>query len=32
MDPAVTDKIVAREPADNWNFSYLNDLWATHIA
>lgn len=28
----VTDKIVAREPVENWNFGYLNDLWATHIA
>lgn len=28
----VTDKIVAREPAENWNFTYLNDLWANHIA
>jgi putative nucleotidyltransferase with HDIG domain len=27
----VTEKIVAREPAENWNFGYLNDLWATHI-
>lgn len=32
MDPGVTDKIVAREPPENWNFGYLNDLWATHIA
>jgi putative nucleotidyltransferase with HDIG domain len=28
----VTDKIVAREPPENWSFSYLNDLWATHVA
>jgi putative nucleotidyltransferase with HDIG domain len=28
----VNDKIVAREPVENWNFGYLNDLWATHIA
>jgi hypothetical protein len=28
----VTDKIVARESPENWNFGYLNDLWATHIA
>jgi putative nucleotidyltransferase with HDIG domain len=27
----VQDKIVAREPQENWNFGYLNDLWATHI-
>ncbi|MET0984050.1 MAG: HD-GYP domain-containing protein [Steroidobacteraceae bacterium] len=27
----VTDKIVAREAPENWNFGYLNDLWATHI-
>lgn len=32
MDSAVTDRIVGREPAENWNFSYLNDLWANHIA
>ena len=28
----VTDKIVAREPPENWSFGYLNDLWATHVA
>jgi hypothetical protein len=28
----VTDKIAAREPPENWNFGYLKDLWATHIA
>jgi putative nucleotidyltransferase with HDIG domain len=28
----VTDKIVAREAPENWNFGYLNDLWANHIA
>nr|WP_116809980.1 HD-GYP domain-containing protein [Steroidobacter cummioxidans] len=32
MDPRVTDKIVAREPLENWSFGYLNDLWATHVA
>jgi putative nucleotidyltransferase with HDIG domain len=32
MQPHVNDKIVARESPDNWNFGYLNDLWATHIA
>jgi len=31
MDSHVTDKIVAREAPENWNFSYLNDLWAHHI-
>jgi putative nucleotidyltransferase with HDIG domain len=31
MEPHVTDKIVARESPENWNFGYLNDLWATHI-
>ena len=32
MESHVTDKIVARESPENWNFGYLNDLWATHIA
>lgn len=32
MESHVTDKIVAREPPENWNFGYLNDLWANHIA
>jgi putative nucleotidyltransferase with HDIG domain len=32
MESHVTDRIVAREPAENWNFDYLNDLWANHIA
>ena len=27
----VHDRIVARESPGNWNFSYLNDLWANHI-
>jgi putative nucleotidyltransferase with HDIG domain len=27
----VQDKIVAREPPENWSFGYLNDLWANHI-
>jgi putative nucleotidyltransferase with HDIG domain len=27
----VTDRIVAREPVENWSFDYLNDLWANHI-
>jgi putative nucleotidyltransferase with HDIG domain len=28
----VNERIVAREPPENWDFGYLNDLWATHIA
>jgi putative nucleotidyltransferase with HDIG domain len=33
MDSHVSDKIVARESPENWNFNagYLNDLWAKHI-
>ena len=27
----ITERIVAREPAENWNFGYLKDLWATHV-
>ena len=26
-----TDKIAARESPENWNFGYLNDLWANHV-
>lgn len=32
MESHVLDKIVAREPPENWNFGYLNDLWANHVA
>jgi putative nucleotidyltransferase with HDIG domain len=32
LDSYVNDKIVAREPPENWNFGYLNDLWANHVA
>jgi putative nucleotidyltransferase with HDIG domain len=28
----VQDRIVAREPPENWSFGYLQDLWANHIA
>jgi putative nucleotidyltransferase with HDIG domain len=28
----VQERIVARESPEKWNFGYLNDLWATHIA
>ena len=33
MESHVTEKIVAREPAENWNFNagFLNDLWSNHI-
>lgn len=31
MESHVSDKIVAREPPENWNFGYLKDLWANHI-
>jgi putative nucleotidyltransferase with HDIG domain len=31
-DPHSNEKIVARESPENWNFGYLNDLWANHIA
>ena len=33
MESHVTDKIVARESPENWNFKvgYLNDLWSNHI-
>lgn len=32
LDPLVNDRIVAREPPENWSFGYLNDLWANHVA
>lgn len=34
VESHVTDRIVARESPENWNFNlaYLNDLWAKHIA
>lgn len=32
LDPYVKDRIVAREPPENWSFGYLNDLWANHVA
>ena len=31
MEPRFDDKIVAREPPENWDFGYLNDLWASHV-
>lgn len=31
-DSHVQDRIVAREPPENWHFGYLQDLWASHIA
>lgn len=31
-DPQVTEKIVAREPPENWSFGYLNDLWVNAVA
>lgn len=31
MDSHVNDKIVGREPPENWSFGYLNDLWANHV-
>ena len=30
-DPHIADKIVSREAVENWNFGYLNDLWAAHV-
>ena len=27
----VQERIAAREPVENWNFNYLQDLWASHV-
>jgi putative nucleotidyltransferase with HDIG domain len=31
MESHAREKIVARESPENWNFGYLNDLWANHV-
>lgn len=28
----VQERIVAREPPENWSFDYLTDLWAKHVS